>query len=119
MIKGRSAASRLRSYALLFQETATDGSVCLCAAVAGDWMNVGDGPRIEVQLFIEEQTQWIASQITRGVELGEFEQNLDAELSAYMFFAGLEGATLLQRTRGNGPTIAELAELTLQLLRIK
>lgn len=102
-----SHAARLQRYADLFARTASAGHLCLCGAVAADWLSVGAAPRQEVEAFFADQVQWLTEQVEAGVAGDEFRLStgVNAGDIARTLFAALEGSMLMTRS-GDQPELA-------------
>lgn len=88
---------RIEAYGRFFEESAFADELCLCGAVAAEWMAVGAKPRREVEQFFGEQIAWLTEQLKAGVEAGELRSDLDATTTAEAILAALEGSLLLGR----------------------
>lgn len=111
-IDDATAVDRLHSYARLYTQTAQADRFCLCGAVASEWLTVGDKPKAEVQLFFQEQTAFLESQLNAGIDAHEFRTDLDVPATASSLLAALEGAMLLSRANGS----ADLPDIVGSLL---
>lgn len=101
-IDAPTAALRLTAYAALFAETAQEGLMCLCGAVAADWSAASDEVREEVTGFFADEVDWVELQISIGVDTGEFRAGIDPRAMAQAVVSMLEGTLLLVRA-GAGP----------------
>lgn len=104
-IPGGSAPGRLQAYADLFASTARSEQLCLCGAVAAEWLSIGDGPRHQVVRFFDDQIEWLEAEISRGVDDGEFRGDVDISQVARLVLASLEGSMLMSRA-GSSPDLA-------------
>lgn len=96
-IDERTAPDRLAAYAALFDDTSRAELTCFCGSVAAEWRSVGQAARLEVAGFFDDQISWLAVQIQRGVECGEFRSDVNAAALAPALLASLEGAMLVVR----------------------
>ncbi len=115
-LDGPTEMDRLQQYAGLFNDTAAADQACLCGAVAGEWLLVGDAVRAEVAAYFADQQRWIERQLGDAAEKGLLRPDLDVAESAQLILAALEGAMLLTRAGGKRDTTAAVAAVLLSLL---
>lgn len=99
-----SAPGRLQAYADLFARTARSEQLCLCGAVAAEWLSIGDGPRGEVVRFFDDQVRWLEAEVARGVDDGDFRSDVESSQMARLVLASLEGSMLMSRA-GSSPDL--------------
>lgn len=100
-IDGLTSVDRLLAYSRLYTKTAQADRFCFCGAVASEWLTVGDKPKAEVQRFFQDQTDFLETQFSAGVDAHEFRADLDVPATASALLASLEGALLLSRADGS------------------
>lgn len=88
---------RIRSFAALFEEQARSERLCLCGAVAADWMAVGSQTRDEVTAFFRDQLSWLNRQLAHACDDGAVRLQ-DTTATASLILRTLEGALLVDRT---------------------
>lgn len=110
------AQHRLEAYAELFARTAQADQLCLCGAVAAEWLSVGEGPRREVATFFSDQVAWLESQIVVGIDSGSIRADVDAAQVARLIFASLEGSMLMTRAGSAGDLAAQLGSLLFSMV---
>ncbi len=116
LLPGPTEVDRIRQYADLFNRTAAEDRVCLCGAVAAEWMLVGESVREEVAAYFGDQQRWIEAQLTAGAKAGLIRSDVDPALGSQMILAALEGSMLLTRAGGASDTTAAVASVLLTLL---
>lgn len=115
-IPAGSAQERLQGYAELFARTAQSDQLCLCGAVAAEWLSVGDGPRQEVAVFFADQVGWLEAEIAAGIAAGDIRADVDAPQVARLIFASLEGSMLMTRAGSAGDLAAQLGTLLFSMV---
>ncbi len=101
---------RLMRYVRLFQEALHDGDhMCLYGMLASDTQTLPAAVRDEVLGFFADQEKWLTGVIAAGRAAGEFRFDGKPAGTAAALFAGLEGAMLVARARGDVPYFAAVA----------
>lgn len=101
---------RLMRYVRLFQEALHDGDhMCLYGMLASDAATLPVAVRGEVLGFFADQEAWLTGVIAAGRTAGEFRFDGKPGATASALFAGLEGAMLVARARGDVPYFATVA----------
>jgi len=101
---------RLMRYVRLFQEALHDGDhMCLYGMLASDAQTLPAAVRDEVLGFFADQERWLTGVIAAGRAAGEFRFDGKPAATAAALFAGLEGAMLVARARGDVPYFAAVA----------
>lgn len=98
---GGSAGDRLRSYARLYADVASDGRLCLCGMLAAEYATLGPPMREAVLSFFEQNEDWLSALLESGRSAGTLEFSGDARDLARAIVSGLEGAMLLARAYGD------------------
>lgn len=83
----------------MFSET--DDMVCLCGALAGEFLALPSAMRDEVRRFFDEHQKWLEMVLRAGKDSGEFTLAGDPREEARLFFSALQGALLVKRTSGD------------------
>ncbi len=110
------ASDRLQAYADLFATTARSEQLCLCGAVAAEWLSIGEGPRAEVERFFADQLDWLTDEVAAGAASGEFRADLDSRHVASLVLAALEGSMLMCRAGASPDLAADLGALLLTMV---
>ncbi len=80
----------------------SDDKICLCGALAGEFMALPKDLSDEVAGFFDEHAYWLSKILQRGLSDGSFtftEANID-ELARH-FLNALQGALMIKRATGN------------------
>lgn len=89
------AIGRIEALAGLFQSTAKQDKLCLCAAMCSISRRLDEKTLLASQQFVEELTTWVET----NIEMGQANGDIDAKMSpgpiAQSIVALLEGALLL------------------------
>ncbi len=110
-----SPTDRIRRYAELFDEVATDGRLCLCGAVAADWSSVDDEVRVLVSTFFADQAEWLRAQVLAAIADGELADAVEPARLADALLAALEGSLLVRRADVEPSGVARLVDALLDL----
>jgi TetR/AcrR family transcriptional repressor of nem operon len=101
---------RLMRYVRLFQDALHEGDhMCLYGMLASNAGTLPPAVRDEVLGFFSDQEAWLAGVITAGRSAGEFRFDGKPAATAAALLAGLEGAMLVARARGDVPHFAAVA----------
>lgn len=93
---------RLMRYVRLFQDGLGEGDhMCLYGMLASNTATLPSAVRDEVLGFFADQEAWLTGVITAGRAAGEFHFDGKPAATAAALFAGLEGAMLIARARGD------------------
>ena len=115
-IGGVTSQERLLAFGALFDDATSGRLVCLCGAVASEWSAVGPGAQSEVAAFFADQRAWVIAELLDGAARGDLRADLDAEASAQLVVAALEGATLLSRATGRSQEASSVMRQVIALL---
>ena len=101
-VRRDSLAERLDSTIRLYTDTLSNESrICLCAALAGEYLSLPRPVRIELQGLIQDSEKWIARLLTEGRARGEIAKDTDPFRLARLWYAALQGALLVSRAAGS------------------
>lgn len=101
---------RLMRYVRLFQEALHDGDhMCLAGMLASNTATLPGPVQAEVLGFFADQEAWLTGVITAGRSAGEFQFDGKPAVTAAALLAGLEGAMLVARVRGDVKHFAGVA----------
>jgi TetR/AcrR family transcriptional repressor of nem operon len=101
---------RLMRYVRLFQEALHDGDhMCLHGMLASNSATLPPAVREEVLGFFAEQEAWLTGVMSAGRAAGEFRFDGKPAVTAAALLAGLEGAMLIARARGDVSCFAGVA----------
>lgn len=96
---------------------ATDDMVCLCGALAGEFMALPEEVQKEVSVFFEHHTTWLESILDRGKSSGEFEFAGSSNMMARLILSSMQGALIAKRATNDKKQIFEVIgalKITLQ-----
>ena len=93
--------------------------ICLCGALAGEYMALPKGLRDEVTLFLEDGKKWLTTILKLGKSTGDFSFDGSPVVMANLVLDALQGSLIVSRAMSNKnhvkKTIAALkTELGLQ-----
>lgn len=115
-------AERLDATIALYTETlGNEARICLCAALAGEYLSLPRAVRAELQELITDSERWIARLLTEGRARGEIGRDSDPLRLARLWYAALQGGLLVSRAAGAEilrDAAAALKSLTLQQRRL-
>jgi TetR/AcrR family transcriptional regulator, transcriptional repressor for nem operon len=116
-VRKDSLVDRLDSTIRLYTDTlGNESRICLCAALAGEYLSLPRPVRIELQALIADGEKWIARLLTEGRARGEIAKDRDPFCLARLWYAALQGALLV--SRAGGPEILRDAAATLKSLTL-
>ncbi len=114
-ISADTAVGNIQAYADLFRRTASSDRLCLCGALAAEWISVGPAPQSQVEEFFTDQVEWLSARFGEAIESGELRADLDQDEMARSLFAALEGSMLMSRSGDTTDLASQVAELFLSL----
>ncbi len=115
--KVESAKKRLHAYGALFESTLVkDGGLCLCGMLATELPALDATLKAPVERFFRDNVDWIAREVLRGKDRGEFALPRPARQVAASLFSALEGAMIVARTLDNAKHIRETTAFFLAAL---
>ncbi len=85
--------------------------VCLCAALAGEFMALPKSMQKEVQAFFESHTQWLESILNAGIESADFSFDEEPVEMAQLILDSLQGSLIVKRSTGNAEHIENAVKL--------
>ena len=103
-VKRTSLAERLEATAKLYIDTLNnDARVCVCAALAGEYLSLPREVQIELGKLISDSEGWIVRFLAEGRSRAEITKESDPASLARLWYAALQGALLIARsgTRGS------------------
>lgn len=80
---------------------ATPDRICLCGALAGEFQALPPEMQTQIARFFENQQEWLAAMLTRGLKSGEFNFAGTPARMAATIFGALQGAIIVKRATGN------------------
>ncbi|GGJ42687.1 TetR/AcrR family transcriptional regulator [Deinococcus roseus] len=96
------AASALENYLVGYRTVVhADGRICLCAALAADYITLPEAIQQEVRAFFQLNEDWLSHVFTKGLEKQELRLTSTPQEAAAVFLATLEGGMLLARSYGD------------------
>jgi len=108
-----SGADQLEAYFAPFTAVgASPGAVCICGALAGEFLALPVRVRERVRAFFIEHQQWLTAIFERGRQRGDFRLTAPAEATARAVFSSLQGALLIMRATGDSSELRDVMALT-------
>ena len=106
---------RLEATGKLYIDTLNNESrVCVCAALAGEYLSLPREVQIELGKLISDSEGWIARLLAEGRSRAEITKKSDPASLARLWYAALQGALLIARTGRTEDDVAKtLGRLTL------
>jgi TetR/AcrR family transcriptional repressor of nem operon len=112
-----SLAERLDATVRLYTNTLNNESrICVCAALAGEYLSLPRAVQIELGKLIADSERWIVRFLTEGRSRGEIRKESDPRPLARLWYAALQGALLV--SRAGSPEILGDAAATLKKLTL-
>ena len=112
-----SASRKLERYVAIYREViGTDGRICLCGALSGEFLTLPERVQTEVRAFFQENEVWLTQLLEQGRSAGDVTFTGPALLEAQALLSGLEGAMLLARSLGDSTRFEPLALRYLEAL---
>lgn len=97
-VKKTSLAERLEATAKLYIDTLNnDGRVCVCAALAGEYLSLPREVQTELGKLISDSEGWIVRFLAEGRNRAEITKESDPASLARLWYAALQGGLLLGR----------------------
>lgn len=94
----------------------TSDRVCLCGALAAEFMAVPKEMRPPIERFFRAHQDWLSGILRRGAVSGEFKLKASPEQTARLMFAALQGGLVVKRAMGDTNQLADIiAALKAQL----
>ena len=89
-----------------FNQTAD--RVCLCGALAGEFLALPEPVQEEVSAFFKTHHQWLEQLLENGRDANAFHFSGPAATEAGLVFSALQGALLVRRTIGNAQHVEDV-----------
>lgn len=94
----------------------TPDKICLCGALAGEFLALPKEMQESVTLFFEQQQSWLEKLLRSGRKTGEFDFSGSARRQASLIFSALQGALLIKRSNGSAGQLHDvIAEIKVRL----
>ena len=107
--KGENSWQLLETYLRPIREFGkSDDRICLCGALAGEFLALPTPVQEQVSIFFESQQQWLSNLLRTGHRLGEFEFEGTAKNEARLVFSALQGALLVKRSLGDSRQLEDV-----------
>ncbi len=91
-------------YLIPYRAFSDDGQkVCLCGALAGEYLSVPDDVQKEVERFFRFNVSWLKKMILCGRKTGQFIDGRSAVSLAHFILNELQGALIIKRAIGGKP----------------
>ena len=116
---GEDTGSKLRAYAAIYADVLEKGRMCLCGMMAADYATLPAPMQRSVQEFFRCNERWLSVLIADGMERAELSTAGPAVEDARVLVAGLEGAMLIARMRGDMRWFRSTAERLLRGLGVR
>lgn len=120
VVSKKDPATKLRSYAGLFEATLCEGKqdkACLVGMLGAELTTLGSPAAAGVRRFYRENEIRLTRILEEGRKKGVFRFKGDIKLVAMMIFALLEGAALVMRAEGGHKRLHAITEELLGLLQ--
>jgi len=89
-------------YCSIYRDFGKSGDkICLCGALAGEFMALPEDLSKEVSRFFDEHKQWLSTILQRGLEDGSFTFTEKVEELAKHILNALQGALMVKRATGD------------------
>ncbi|CAM2069657.1 TetR/AcrR family transcriptional regulator [Sulfidibacter corallicola] len=85
--------------------------VCLCGALAGEFMALGPEMQAEVREFFAAHERWLEEILTAGKAAGEFRFGGTSHQLARMFLSALQGGLLVKRATGSTHQLLDVIDV--------
>jgi TetR/AcrR family transcriptional regulator, transcriptional repressor for nem operon len=97
-VRKATLSERLDATVRLYTDTLDNGSrICLCAALAGEYLSLPREVQGELKKLISDGERWLARFLTEGHVRGEIPKDSDPQALARLWYAALQGALLISR----------------------
>lgn len=94
----------------------TTDKICLCAALAGEFLALPKDMQKIVTQFFEQQQSWLEKLLQSGRKTGKFDFSGSARRQASLIFSALQGALLIKRSNGSAGQLRDvIAEIKARL----
>ncbi len=90
--------------------------VCLCGALAGEFMELGETMQHEVQSFFIWHEQWLERILEAGHAAGHFKLNKHTSQFARTLLSALQGALLLKRVTRDPKQLEDVMQTIRELI---
>lgn len=115
---GRSCGDVLSDYFKPFVEVAgSPDKVCLCGALAGEFMALPEEMREAVTGFFRQHEEWLERLLEKGRDAGEFRFDAPARDMARLIFSALQGGLVLRRSKGDAEQLDNIIRMVTAMLR--
>lgn len=105
---GTSAGEALEFYFRAYVDVgSTEDKICLCGALAGEFMALPEEMKDEVRSFLEHHQDWLEAILSLGESTGEFQFAGKPRAMAKLFLDALQGSLVIRRATGNRSHIQE------------
>ncbi len=91
-------SDRLMELGRIYITGVSQNKFCLCGMLAAEMYCLPENIIADIRLFFRVAQQFVANEISRGVENGVFHSACQVEEEAWLFISSLEGAMLIART---------------------
>ncbi|EFP95067.1 TetR/AcrR family transcriptional regulator [Vibrio caribbeanicus] len=106
------AKSMLSAFADEFMQTHQSNKLCLCGMFASDLYSLSKDVVMPLNRFVDINHAWLVSVLKHGITSGEFQQDINPERFAKVYFSSLEGSLLMAQFR----TSNDIKEVTNSLI---
>ena len=93
------AKSMLSAFADEFMQTHQSNKLCLCGMFASDLYSLSKDVLMPLNRFVDINHIWLVDVLKRGIASGEFQQDVNPERFAKIYFSALEGSLLMAQFR--------------------
>jgi TetR/AcrR family transcriptional repressor of nem operon len=115
---GRSHGDVLSDYFKPFIQVAGSADkVCLCGALAGEFLSLPPDMREAVSSFFRQHENWLENLLEKGRSAGEFRFDASARDLSRLIFSALQGGLILRRSKGDADQLDNIILLVRAMLR--
>jgi TetR/AcrR family transcriptional repressor of nem operon len=108
-VQRNSLGERLDATVRLYTDTLNnDSRICVCAALAGEYLSLPRAVQSELKKLIADGERWISRFLTEGRAREEIPKESDPRALARLWYAALQGALLVSRA-GNPEILRDAA----------
>lgn len=109
--------TKLRAYGNFFIASLNDGKLPLCAALAADAAFLPKSMQHRVTRFFEMHLEWLEAVFVRGLEVGDWQSDIDPKSAARALLSALEGASVVAWAVKDPAITSRVLESTLSMLQ--
>ena len=105
---GRTAMTRLKKFVAGYRATNAKGLACVCGSLVSDIETLPKEVQSLVNAYLTRSRNWVANQIRKGADDGEFDPIANPEDLAALLVSGLQGALFVSRADSHAKAVAQV-----------